>query len=631
MEALGLAETGNPQIEATDQLPVLEHFEKRIQRHAPFCAERWQEALENHRFVYGGENQWDAEDWKTRKSQKKPVFSMNDCALAANAFSGKEITARFQPAIMPRGADDAAWTGALRQYVKAVRDRCYAEQVESDKFRDLGIEGYAFEEWAPDYIEEPLVGKLKVTGINLWEMVWDSTARTGCLLDREWDARGKFLSIDEYLALFPGKREEALGQLNSSIDGWIDPGQEMIHRWPWLYRAQGQYLETQRREIFVADYQWREREPVYMLAMPDGTKELLSEEEFLPILNQSQSQGVRLNYVGPKDGLYRWSFRRAFIAGKNVIQEEELPVHRFTRICKTGFPFKQMESTIFYGFLHYMKDPQKFQNEAISLAHSYLARGPKSPLMYEAGAFENDQEAAKQLSSPIGIVKLKRGGADKIKWGPDVTFPDAIGQWMQMAESAVWRPTGMNPATLGGVSDVRRVSGEAYSQIVAAGEQAMSYQLDSLRQGRKLSAELVLAWLPVMHDEVSLAAIVGPEHAPGIKPKVEWEEALKRDVVVEEVLSTKNEEEAKWDYFSRQGTLEKMVTAQLAPPQMFPKMLPSAWIGENDRAAWIAWLDQRYGPMQAAPPMPGAAAPSAPMNPMTPGAPPPAPAQPPAQ
>lgn len=604
MDAQGLTETGNPQIELTENVPVLQHFEARIVKAVPFCSTRWEEALESQRFVYGGEHQWDAEDWKTRRSGRKPTFSMNDCALAVNAFSGKEITSRFQPTTLPRSKEDSGWNGVLREYIRKVRDQSYAENVESDKFRDLAMEGYGWEEWRPDYIEDPLAGKLKVDGISSWEMLWDPTARERCLLDREWDARGKFLSIDEYLALFPGKREEALGQLNSSIDGWIDPGQENISRWPWLYRAQGQYYEQQRREIFVADYQWREREGAYIVSLPPdpvtgyARKVLLSEEEFLELDDQTQTSGMpALQHLGPKDGVYRWRYRRAFIAGKQVIQEEEIPVYRFTRVCKTGFPYKQLEAVIFYSFLHYMKDPQKFQNEVISLSMSYLQRGPKSPLFYEAGAFEDEDKAAKQMSSPFPLIKMKRGGREKIQWGPDTEFPAAISHYLQLAGEAVWRPTGMSPQTLGGVSDVRRVSGEALSQIVAAGEQALGYLLDALKMGRKESTQLILAYLPVMHDEQSLAEIVGPEHAPNILPKDQWEESLKRDVIVEEVLSTKNEEEAKWDYFSRQGTLEKMVQAQLMPPQFFPKMLPSSWISEQDRKDWIGWLDARFGPV----------------------------------
>lgn len=68
---------------------------------------------------------------------------------------------------------------------------------------------------------------------------------------------------------------------------------------------------------------------------------------------------------------------------------------------------------------------------------------------------------------------------------------------------------------------------------------------------------------------------------------------LERDVVVEEVLSTKNEQEAAWDYGSRQGTWEKLLMAGLMPPQVFVKMIPSAWVAEPDKKFWIEFLAQR--------------------------------------
>lgn len=603
-----------PAIEPTDETPTLSHFEKRITAAADFNSARWEKAFENQRFVSGGEHQWDAEDWAARKESKRPAFSMNDIALAVNSFSGKEITNRFQPTALPRSSDDGPFSNICREVMRAIRDKSFAEQVESDKFRDLGIEGYAFVEWAPNYLDDPLTGRLQPDGMDLHEMMWDPTSRKMCLMDREWDARGKWISIDEFLGLFPDKRDVALGQLNSAHDGWVSPDQESIHRWPWLYRAEGRYISPHRREVFVADYQYRVREPMY-LAMLEPTEEelavnpnalprrqLFTEDQWLELVDRWKFEGLpEPDFLGPRDGVYRWKTMRAFIAGKEILRDEEMQVRRFNRICMTGVPFKQQEATIYKGFVDYMTDGQRFQNEVISLAVAYLARGPKGPLMFGPGAFDNEDMAMKQLSTPMAAIKMRANWKEKVEWGPDLAFPQALGEYLAMAQGAVWRPLGTSPAALGQVDDVRRVSGTAFSQISSAGQQAMSTFFDTLRLYRRLSGELILAHVPLLYDQQTLAELLGPELGAFVPPKDEWASMLERDVIVEEVLSTKSEQEAAWDYGSRQGTWEKLLMQGLMPPQIFVKMIPSSWLPEPDKKQWVDFLLAQQQAQQAAP------------------------------
>lgn len=612
-----------PRIEPVEETPTLKHFEKRIEGASDFCMKAWDKALENQRFVDGGEGQWDENDFRARKEALKPTFSMNDIALAVNNFAGKEITTRFMPTALPRSTEDGPWSNVCREVMRAIRDRSYAEQIESDKFRDLGIDGYAFVEWSPNYLEDPLTGRLQPDGVDLWDMMWDPSARKLCLIDREWDARGKWISIEEYLGLFPDKREVALAQLNSPHDGWVTEAEANITRWPWLYRSKGKYVDSQRREVFVADYQYRVKEPAYLVFVPptpeqmqadpyaEPTRQLLTEDEWLETLDRRRvDQGIveEPDHLGPADGIYRWKAMRAFIAGKEVLKDGPAQVGRFNRIAMTGVPFKQAGTTLFKGFVDYMTEAQRFQNETISLSMSYLARGPKSPLFYVAGAFDNDETAMRQLAMPFPAIKVRPGFKEKIQQGEDLRFPEFIEAFLQLGERAVWRPIGSSPATMGQVEDPRRVSGNAYSQILAAGQQSLSIYFDALRLYRRLSGDLILAYVPVLYDRATLAALLGPELGSQIPPKAAWKEMFDRDVIVEEVLSTKSEQEAAWDFGSRQGTWEKLLMAQLMPPEIFVKMIPSSWLPEPDKKVWTDFLIQRQQAMQAG--APGAGAPA---------------------
>lgn len=613
-----------PRIEPTEEVETLKHFEKRISGATDFCTQAWEKGLYNQRFVAGGEHQWDSEDYRVRKENKKPVFSLDDIALAVNNFAGKEITTRFMPTAMPRSQEDGPWSNICREIMRAIRDKSFAEQAESDKFRDLGIEGYAWTEWAPNYLEDPLTGRLQPDGIDLCDQLWDPTAKKLCLIDREWDARGKWISIDEYLGLFPDKREHALAQLNTPHDGFVNDAERNITRWPWLYRAGGKYVDAQRREVFVADYQYRIKEPAYLTLVPPSEQDLqvnpnarprkvlYTEDEWLEIVDRMKFEGQEVpEYLGPADGVYRWKAMRAFIAGKEVLKDGPMPNGRFNRICMTGVPFKQMGVTTFKGFVDYMTEAQRFQNEVISLSMAYLNRGPKGPLMYSPGAFLDEENALRKLGMPLPAIAMKPGFKDKVDWGPDLPFPQALDKFMELAERAVWRGIGSSPAAMGQVDDPRRLSGTAYNQVISQGQQSLSIFFDSLRLYRRLSGDLILSWVPILYDEGTLAELVGPKLAPSIPPRSEWNKMLARDVIVEEVLNTKSEQEAAWDYGSRQGTWEKLLMAQLMPPEIFVKMIPSAWLPEPDKELWINYLTQQQEQAAEQAAMQGAGAPPA--------------------
>src|SRR5690606_15679596 len=131
-------------------------------------------------------------------------------------------------------------------------------------------------------------------------------------------------------------------------------------------------------------------------------------------------------------------------------------------------------------------------------------------------------------------------------------------------------------------------------------QQALTIFFDSLRMYRRISGDLILAYVPVLYDRKTLVDLVGPEHGASIPPKSQWKSMLQRDVVVEEVLSTKTEQEAAWEFGSRQGTWEKLLMARLMPPEIFVKMIPSAWLPEPDKKMWIEYLVQQRQAEEAA-------------------------------
>lgn len=611
------SEGGGGALELLDLLEgeeVIKHFNRRISSAVDFCVERWNVAAENNRFVSPeAGSQWDRADYNKRVKSGRFAWTINDIALAVHALSGQEITGRFQRTFRGRTDDvDHLVAEAINTADQRIREEALAEHIESDGFRTLGIEGYSWLEWYQDHLED-YRGKTMVRHHELWDTMWDSTARRSMLLDREWDAAGWWISLDNFLALFPSKREDLLQYLRRP-EGWVREGElGEVARWPWLYRAtRGRYVNPQRREVFLVDYQWRQREPLWVVEMPGAPdpetgapgpatwEEFGDEGEFKEAVDKFafDNDGVEPHYAGPEDGLYRWRYHRAHLVGDKLLREAPIPERQFTRICMTGFPHRQMDRVTFHGVVDYMKDPQKFKNAIISMMTSMLQRSLKGGMIYDPKGFDRPDELADQMAQPYPMVATKPGamiqGQKVWEQIPVSTFPSGLDSFLSMADMAVWRPVGLNPDVLGQIKDMRRVSGVVFSSVSEAGSVVLGYLFNSLKLYRQLSGKLMLAILRSApgYDQQRLQEMVGDSHAGYIPPKEEWERFFDRDVVVDEqAATTKDKRMELWDLLSRQGTGEKLVTSGLMPPKHLARLMPG--ITEVERQEWISWLDQR--------------------------------------
>lgn len=597
-------------IPADEATSVIDHFERRIQEHKDRCNDAWEKSLENHRFVTGGKEQWDKAVYEARENTGRPVFTINDTALGANALAGMEITKRFERVYQGTEGEDHSLAEALTKADRNVRERNETEQYESDKFRDLGIEGIAALEMYQDYLDD-YRGTTKVRGVTTWEAMWDTASREFNLLDRMWDAAGRWLSIDEFLALHPDHRDQAVGAIQKE-DGWVNPQQSKITRQGWKYRLDGKYVDPARRDVFLVDYQWREREGFYLLSMPktvtgeDGlnrevvTYQTFNREQWDRYQSQLPFPTPEEFVIKPEDGNYRWAYKRASILGDEVLEEGPSPVNGFTRLWMTGFPFKTEEQVTWMGLVDYMKDPQKFSNAVTSLIVSILERSNKGGLILDPAGWDAkaQEELSARAATPFPMLWTKKGALmsgqkvyEKLDTAP---FPDGLQMYMSLAQQATWRPTGMNPNTLGQLEDPRRVSGVVWSSITAQSQVVMGYLFNALRLYRKHSGRLQLSFFEEFYEPDQLREVVGPElgqYIPDKDPENPdaWGRMFQRDVMVDEsAATTKDERERLWEFISRQGPME-LVAGGVISRKLLVKNMPG--ISEVDRKEELQRLE----------------------------------------
>lgn len=696
----GGPEFGNPDsFKETADLEVLEHFERRIKANAEPCRVIWDQAEENWRFYRGGENAWDKTDWKARKQSKRPTFSMPDVTLAVNALSGKEQTNRVQPTFLSRFDEASQVADVLREWHRQVTEEGRENYVNSDAFRNLTVESYSWVERQQVFDGRPR-GRMEKTAHNVWQMIWDATARKQNLSDRMWDAWGDYVAIDDFLMEHPEQKKTVERTWLADKTVWIDPASTVeTNRWPWLYRTEGKYIHAKHREVFQVTYEWKEREPAFLALVPPGcvpspvsaddlAQLLQQQEQYQQAMAQYQQQMAefqqaqqapppapdgqgappaaagpdsappaqaappapppeppqppsppppipepdfptelfsktewkqfqsdygqwvaahpdlaqrfalppRPDALGPQDGKYRWKFMRASIAGNKVLKVTELPYRRFSREVMTAFPYAQMGVTSYFGLVDLMRDPQIFKNYLYSMGVSLLQRSQKGGMLHKKRFFSDPADAEKRMASPYPFIEVEQGAnfqTDYKELGVN-TYPAGLNDWLQTADEVAWRPTGMNPASLGSLPDPRRVSGTVMQSLAGAATVVLAQLFDSYELYLKNDGELFLGFTRAYYEPSDLARAVGPEKAAFIPPKEKWASMLtSRQVVVSNTATSVTEKQAAWEMFSRQGTLDKLLDSGNMPIEIYMEFIPDEWLPPEKKALWIQLLEQK--------------------------------------
>lgn len=669
------AEGGNDDVrKPLDERPILKHFQTFLKDNEVKCREAWNTAEENQRFAAGGAGQWDKKAWDERTAQGRLAFTLDDCSLATRAISGREMTARFEPTFLARSSDDAQRVSVYREVVRYLRERASADNVESMAFRDLTIDDYSVVEWGQRYDGDDPHGRTVCEHNPIWEHVWDTRARATCLTDRDRDARGYYVSVDEFLMLFPREKERLQKHLGAKAS-WVSESVRSQYRHPWsAFAEKGQFVKREEAQVFLVSYHWRQREAAWMATVPAGLAmpeehalHPVSPEEWAaigqalqmelpvvdgtemwagvkPILQQAADMGLidpalvhrarpRLikmtepewaafqeaygqqfgrmpDALTPEDGVFRWGLHEAMIIGDSVVRERRLPYRHFPRIYMTGVPFSQLSGTKFQSVVDSMKDPQRFKNLVITMAASHLQKMQKMGAMYHANAFENPNDLENKLSEPFWLAQVRNGVAfdEALRVVDGAGFPAGLDRFLDLADQATWRPTGMNPNTLGNLQDPRRVSGTVFQALADAVMTVLSIEFNSLKTMRKIGAELKLDICREHLDRDDLIDIVGPEKASFIPDKSEWRYSFAFDAITEEVPTTKSEKEAGWKELAATDALNGWVTAGIAPPWIIPVMMPDGMMAEENRKKWLDWLEAKgLGPNSPAvpPPAPG--------------------------
>ena len=521
--------------------------------------------------------QWDDADVSALRDKYQgsyPMVTFNVAGKYIDAVTGLQINNRQEVRYLPRNVGDASVDDYATGVYKWNRDQCNAEDEESDAFRDLVLTGMGWVEHFYDDTEDA-DGFIAQERRDPIEMFWDPRSRRNNLSDRQWQARIKPMSRDEYRLEFgedpPGGDESAIGRGD-------DPSSPQIISMPHDYgdSTGGSQLSNQ---CYVIDYQyWILEDAVHVKAdFGDGVQSQTMEPGKWSSMKQNMvSMGVQHTETPLKVKRYY----RAKIAG-NKIKGGIRPITcgAFTFECMTGK--RDRNKNTWFGIGRAMLDPNRWVNKFFSSILYTLMTNAKGGLMAEEGTFEDDRKAEQSWSNPASITKVTTGAISggRIMPKPQAQYPQGMDRLMTFSLDALPLTTGLNPEILGLAN--REQAGVLESQRKQAALAIISWAFDAMRRYHKRSGRLMLDMIRMYLPKDRLIRIdtkQGPQYAPMLLDKMTAE----YDIIVDESPTAVNMQERTWAFLKEVIPMSKEMGVPIPPSVLqfapIPGQLQQDWM-----------------------------------------------------
>lgn len=569
---------------------IVERVRKDIEKSRNHSRGWRNDAAEDYGFV-DGSAQWSDDERQFLRDQLRPEITFNRIGPVIDVIAGEELANRQEVRYIPREQGDSGVNEVYTAAAEWARDQCDAEDEESDAFRDTLICGMGWTETRMDY-EEDMEGMIVIDRTDPLEMYWDPSAKKQNLSDRRWQAHVKKFDKEEVARMWPDKADDITG----GTDIW---GDDDNHGSPHQTVAGDQYQfdsgdsgHEDKDLIEVVEYQYYEYKDVYRIEVPEQIQqslqmmgvqveanEIVSTKLHDRVKKKADEFGVEFKSVPQKQRVYK----RVFIAGDIVLEEEDMPCDSFTYKCITGK--RDRNTNTWYGFVRAMKDPQRWANKWLSQVMHIINSNAKGGLMAEKDAFDNPRRAEEEWADPQSITFLKPGGLGKVLPKPPITYPAGLDKLMEFAVSSIRDVSGVNVEMLG--MREGNQPGILEYQRKQAGMRILAGMFNALRRYRKEQGRLLLSYIEEYLTDGRLIRVVGDAGAKYV-PLVRQEGTSTYDVIVDEAPTSPNQKDK---VFSILSTLvPQLVQVGIPVPPDVVDYMP---LPENLIQKWKAMLTEQ--------------------------------------
>lgn len=548
---------------------------KKIQqdfKSAKEASKQWRRfAREDFAFVAG--NQWNQEDIQVLMEKNRPIITFNFISPIIESVVGTEINNRQELRYYPREQGDVEVNEVLTAAAKYIRDKCDAEDEESDAFREVIVCGMG---WTHTYISYDINpdGDIIINRIDPMEMFWDPMAKKQNIEDARYIIRAKWYDKEQLKENWPDKWEEIM-QSKPAYD-W--DGTDYIHDREAARKYKGGSSSDQGSMYLVMEYQWVEYESAYRVydKAQDLTYSLTMKEWRQQSANLSPleeiGQVIKVKYKMRKH-------YKAMLAGDVLVEKKE-NIDDFSYHCITGT--RDHNENMFYGLVRSMKDPQRWANKWLSQTMHILNSSSKGGIMVEEGAVRDSQRFEDGWAKSDAVTYLLPGGLQKIQQKPPTEFPQATDNLMKFAIESIPMVVGINPEFLGAAD--RDQAGVLEYQRKQSALAILAPLFNSLRRYRKEQGRFLLLLIMEYMTDGRLIRVVGKEgeeYIPLVRGDDEGKSTQDYDVIIDQSPTSPNTKIETWTVISQ--VLPMLLQAGIpVPPDVvdyapFPSSLSKKW------------------------------------------------------
>jgi len=443
-------------------------------------------AYEDLQFLVGGDAQWDATALNERKSESRPILTVNQLPQFVHQVTGD--IRQMKPSIKVVPVDDDAdvqvadLRGGLIRYVENRSDAPGVYFQAADQQVAAGISHWrVLTEYADD---STFLQELRIAGVDDGVAVlWDADAKG---LVRE-DATHCFVPVDYTTDGFKEKWPDASTSDFSTLSEWAG-----IKDW---------YTGDRVR---VCEY-WVKKPSKRKLALtPDGKTIDLTDD---PTRAEGLPPGTRFE---DRDS---YKICRYLMTACEILEYNEWPGRYIPIIPVIGEEIRVAGKTIRKGIVRDAKDPQRMYNYFRAAQTEVVALQPKAPFMVteeNVAKYQDVWETANQKNWPYlpYTPDSQNGGAAPQRVQPPVSS-QGVNEGVALANEDMRRVIGIYDASLGAKSN--ETSGKAILARQREGDTGTYVYIDNFGRAIRRTGQILNDLIPHIYDTQRTIRIMGED------------------------------------------------------------------------------------------------------------------------
>lgn len=512
-------------------------------------------------FEFRSGRQYTAEEVAELEAAIRPTITFNRIGPVVESVHGHQINNQTEIKIVPRGIQNDGMSQVYTSAIKSVDDECDAVDELSEAFLDAIVCGVGAIEMYMSYDDNADGDLISASHIPVLEMGWDPRAYKRNMSDARWIYRQRRWSRKEAEQRWPEVRDMAVSD-SQNMDMFATEHTDPIDG----YRdevGEGDRYNFDKDEITITQYQYWEHRKIIRIADPQSGRVVeLSPERFKRLKPSIDSMGT------PYVEQMKRTYYQCFLAGKTILQKEELACNSFTFLMLTGK--RDTNRNLWTGIVEGMKDPQRWSNKFFAEIQDFMSANRRGGAFAEADAFDNPRRAEEQWNDHGALILLNPGGLAKVQERNAVAYPNGLDRLMQIAISAIPDTSGVNLEMMGLVD--RNQPGVLEQQRKQSAITILAPFFASLRKLQKNRAELMMFFIKNYMNDGRLMRVVDQGMEQYIQLIINQDDNITYDVVVDESPVSPNQKQETFGVLM--NIMPALVQMGMTPPPSLAKYLP---------------------------------------------------------